>query len=135
MTCRSFHQVEIECDHKYLTYIQITTPDACMQVLGNIDRTSVLSDSTISAIFVLLDSTKNRYLGTGCWRQNRGQKIVLCHRGLFFVLYFVADSSTSALHYRGQFINSLQNRGQLLLIEFSRTGRQYGCTSRFSWPI
>ena len=92
MTCQSFHEVEIECDHKYLTYIQITTPDACMKVLGNTDRTSVLSDSTISAIFVLLDSTKNRYLGTGCWRQNRGQKIVLCHRGLFFVLYFVADS-------------------------------------------
>ena len=65
MTCQSFHQVEIECDHKYRTYIQITTPDACMKVLGNADRTSVLSDSTISAIFVLLDSTKNRYwLGT-----------------------------------------------------------------------
>ena len=65
MTCQSFHQVEIECDHKYLTYIQITTPDACMKVLGNTDRTSVLSDSTILAIFVLLDSTKNRYwLGT-----------------------------------------------------------------------
>ena len=92
MACQSFHQVEIEGDHKYLTYIVITLPDAYMYVLCNTEQTSALSDSTIFAIFVLSDSTKNRYLGTGCWRQNRVQKIVLCHRGLFFVLYFVADS-------------------------------------------
>ena len=59
MTCQSFHQVEIECDHKYRTYIQITTPDACMKVLGNTDRTSVLSDSTILAICVLLDRVQD----------------------------------------------------------------------------
>ena len=93
MTCQSFHQVEIECDHKYRTYIQIPTPDACMKVVGDTYRTSVLSDSTISEIFVLLDSTKNRYRRGNCWRHNREQKIVLCHRGLFFVLYFVADST------------------------------------------
>ena len=49
MACQSFHQVEIEGDHKYLTYIVITLPDAYMYVLCNTEQTSALSDSTIFA--------------------------------------------------------------------------------------
>ena len=69
MACQSYHQVEIEGDHKYLTYIVITLPDAYMYVLCNTEQTSALSDSTIFAIFVLSDSTKYRYRpGTVCYK-------------------------------------------------------------------
>ena len=92
MACQSFHQVEIEGDHKYLTYIVITLPDAYMYVLCNTEQTSALSDSTIFAIFVLSDSTKYRYRRGTFLRQNRVQKIVLYDRVFKIVLYNVVDS-------------------------------------------